>query len=365
MIFKKKADDRTLAVLNTAVIIVFVGILLTFGTIIGFTSEYDMKTEEGYYDNEEHERIFLEEFSTLFYKNKYFTKAIKKYEYSIYSQLSAANVIYGDDDFLFEVKNDDCGYDFWLDCAGKLMFSKDETENIAQNIKNDTTTLKSSGTEYYILMLPNAQTIYSEKIPFSYLITSGDTRRSVLLASLEFRGISNYIDPSSALERVSDSYILYNNTENSVTPLGAYFAYVEFCGKYYGKNNTANVIKQNSLHYQLHYTKGRDLAQMANLSDHIENLTVSLTDKMERNFTQKADTDTIHTINEKAPDQKKILISVTHDNDRSAFLYFFASTFGECIIESDENVTSEYIESTSPDIFLRIIHEDELSKLIG
>lgn len=365
MIFRKKADDRTLAVLNTAVIIVFVGILLTFGTIIAFTSEYDLKTEDDYYDNEEHERIFLEEFSTLFYKNKYFTKAIKKYEYSISSPLSAANVIYGDDDFLFEVKNEENGYDFWLDCAGKLVFSRAETESIAQSIKGDTNALKAQGTEYYILMLPNAQTIYGEKIPFYSLITSGDTRRSILLASLGYRGISNYIDPSSALERVSDSYILYNNTENSVTPLGAYFAYIEFCSRYYGKNNTASVIDQGSLHYQLHYTKGRDLAQMANLSDHIDNLTVSLTDKMERNFTQKADTDTIHMLNERAPDKKKILISVTHDNDRSAFLYFFASTFGECIIESEENITKEYVESVSPDILLRILHEDELSKLLG
>ena len=45
MFFKKEADERTVGTFNTAIVIVFIGILLTFSTILTFTSEYSMNTE--------------------------------------------------------------------------------------------------------------------------------------------------------------------------------------------------------------------------------------------------------------------------------------------------------------------------------
>ena len=364
MFFKKEADERTVGTLNTAIIIVFIGILLTFSTILTFTSEYSMNKEEEYFDKESHEQIFLEDFSELFYKNSYFTRIIKRYEYDLFTTVSGDEVLYGEDGFLFQVKNKDTGYNFWLDCAGKLKLTQSDADYTATALSSLANKYSLQGIEYYTVLLPNTQTLYFDKLPFYIVRSTKDTQREALTKDLYRRQIESYIDTTEALIKEKTNYPLCNNTENSLTPLGAYFAYREICKELAKKFVELNIIDESTLHYQLHYTKGRDLAEKAAISDHAENLTVSLTDKMERHYMVDENARTKHTKNTLYPNAPKILVSVTHENDRAAFLYFFASTFGECVIESEEEITDDYVKSYAPDIYLRIIHEDEISKLI-
>ena len=352
--------------LSAAIIIIFSGILMTIASMLFFTAIYSMDVEDDYLHNTEHRPVPLKHVSDLYYKNPFILDTIAFYEYSLFSSVSGDEVICGKDEFLFELKNRENGYDYWLDSLGKLAFSEEQGQMIASYIKSETEKYAERGISYYLVVIPNSQTVYRDKLPYSVPKPSKLSRRDSLLGYMESSGIGNYIDATINLERHADQYVLYNNTENSVTPLGAYFVYQTVMKKLNSDGLALNTIPESALHYQLHYTKSRDLARRAGISGYIENLSVSLTDRMERNYITLTDSELSHTVHSHTDDGNtlRIYVSLSHESDKSAFMYYFASTFDECFIKQSEYPSYNEVIERSPDVYLRVIHEDELGLLL-
>lgn len=352
--------------LSAAIIIIFSGILMTIASMLFFTAIYSMDVEDDYLHNTEHRPVPLKHVSDLYYKNPFILDTIAFYEYSLFSSVSGDEVICGKDEFLFELKNRENGYDYWLDSLGKLAFSEEQGQMIASYIKSETEKYAERGISYYLVVIPNSQTVYRDKLPYSVPKPSKLSRRDSLLGYMESSGIGNYIDATINLERHADQYVLYNNTENSVTPLGAYFVYQTVMKKLNSDGLALNTIPESALHYQLHYTKSRDLARRAGISGYIENLSVSLTDRMERNYITLTDSELSHTVHSHTDDGNtlRIYVSLSHESDKSAFMYYFASTFDECFIKQSGSPSYNEIIERSPDVYLRVIHEDELGLLL-
>ncbi len=358
--------ERLANSLSAAIIIAFVGILITITSMLFFTAAYSIDIKDDYLQQDEHRPVPLKDMSDLYYKNPFILDTIAFYEYSLFSSVSGDEVICGKDGFLFELKNRENGYDYWLDCLGKLEFNEKEGETIASYIKSETEKYADLGVSYYLVVIPNSQTVYRDKLPYSVPKPSERSRRDSLLGYMQSSGISNYIDATINLERNADNYVLYNNTENSVTPLGAYFVYQAMMKRLNIDGFSLNTIPENSLHYQMHYTKSRDLAKRAGISGYIENLSVSLTDRMERNYLTLADSDLTHTVHSHTEDRNtlRVYLSLSHESDKSAFMYYFASTFDECFIKQSAEPSTADITERDPDIYVRIIHEDELGLLL-
>jgi hypothetical protein len=352
--------------LNAAIIIVFSGILLTFLTFILFNTSYGIKIEDDFFDGEDHEGLFFHSLSEIFYKNTEINRNVSRFEFKLFSEVRGDRVIIGRDGYLFEVKNPKNDYNFWKDCSGALTFSDEESKTIAENIKNTTEHYKSLGIDYYIAVIPNSQTVYHRNLPKEVILPKGTSRRPALLTDLESNGIRNYIDTTINLERYSSDYILFNNTENSPTPLGAYFAYDEICKQIIEDGYSLILINRSDLQYQVHLTKSRELARLAGVSDHVDNVTVSLTSAMRKYFVSSESNGRITTKSTLYPvgsNGPRALISSSSGSDLSSFTFFFASSFGEMLTESSQSVTDELLLDFAPQIYIQIIHENELGKI--
>lgn len=361
--FSKKASEKLVSSLNVAIIIVFAGIILTFLTMMAFTFGYSFDINQSYHDGVTHDQIFLKGISDLFYKNANITDTVNLYEYKLFASVSGDEVICGKDGFLFEVRNRQTGYDFWKDHSGNLKFTEDEITEIAAAIKETTERCQKLGIAYYIAVIPNSQTVYSGKLPSGVPQSFEPSRRSTLITSLQQLGITNITDTTEILSDNADDYLLFNNTENSLTPLGAFFAYKDICEDIQRNGTKLLLIDTASLKYQLHLTKSRDLAIIAGVAEYTDNVTVSLTDRMTKYYVSEEINGSILTKNTMYPvgsEGPRVLVSSNKDNDRSAFLYFFASSFGECMIEYGKNVSEELFNDFSPEIYIQIIHENEL-----
>ena len=363
---EKRSLERLRDALNAAIIIVFSGILLTFLTSMLFNTSYGIETEDSFFDGEEHDGLFFLSLSEIFYKNTELKRNVSKLEFTLFSKVNGDSVIIGDDGYLFEVKNESTGYSFWKDCSGALSFTKQEENEIASAVKKATAYYASLGIDYYVAIIPNSHTVYHENLPNGIIPSDSASRRMNLLIALEHNGIKNYIDTTASLERRSEDYILFNNTENSPTPLGAYFAYREICRRLCDNGHSLMLIEEDSLRYQVHLTKSRSLAQLAGVSDHIENVTVSLTSGMKKYFVASElgnaiiTKSTLYPVGANGP---RALISTSQGNDSSAFTFFFASSFGECMTEISSNVTESKLREFAPQIYIQIIHENELGSI--
>ena len=354
--------ERLASSLNVAIIIAFVGILMTIASMLFFAAAYSMGVNDDNDQQPEQRPVTMNQISDLYYKNPFIRNTIAFYKYSLFSSVSGDEVICGKDDFLFEVKNRGNGYDYWLDVSGKLNFTKDEGEKIAQYVKEETERYAELGISYYLVIVPNSQTVYPEKLPYSVPRPSGISRRDSLLGYMQLFGVQNYIDTTINLERHAKDYVLYNNTENSVTTLGAYFAYCDIIKKLNEDGFSLITIPESSLVYQLHHTKSRDLAQRGGISEYIENLSVSLTDRMERDYLTLGDSEITHTVYNHTDDGNtlRVFVSLSHESDKSAFMYYFASSFDECFIKYSSEPSFDEVAKRGPDIYVRIIHENEL-----
>lgn len=363
---KHPLTERLRDALNAAIIIVFSGILLTFLTLMLFNTSYGIKTQENFFDGEEHDGLFFMSLSEIFYKNVELNNNVSAFEFTLFSKVSGDNVILGKNGYLFEMKNERTGYSFWKDCSGALSFTRKQSDEIASVIKSTTEYYRSLGIDYYIAIIPNSQTVYFRNLPEDMIYPKSPSRRLNLLTALESHGIKNYIDTTINLEKHSEAYILFNNTENSPTPLGAFFAYEEICKKLKEDGYSLMTIDENSLQYQVHLTKSRKLAQLAGVSNHIENVTVSLTSGMKKYFVTSESENRIITKSTLYPvgsNGPRAIISTGSENDITPFAFFFASSFGECMTESTPNVREDTLKNFAPQIYIQIIYENELGKI--
>ena len=363
---KLRSTERLRDTLNAAIIVFFSGILLTFLTLMLFNTGYGIKTRDDFFDGQEHDGLFFMSLSEIFYKNVEINNNVSEFEFMLFSKVNSDKVILGNNGYLFEMKNDSTGYNFWKDCSGALSFTKQESDAIASAIKSATEYYSSMGIDYYVAVIPNSQTVYHEELPKEILPQTSPSRRLSLLTALESNGIKNYIDTTINLEKHSKNYILFNNTENSPTPLGAFFAYSEICKHLESNGHSLITISEDSLRYQVHLTKSRALAKQAGVSEHIENVTVSLTSEMKKYFVASENGNAIITRSTLYPvgsSGPRAIISTSSENDSSAFTFFFASSFGECMTESTSSISEELLRDFSAEIYIQIIYENELGRI--
>jgi hypothetical protein len=211
--------------LGVIIIVLFVGILLSFLLNFGISAYLGTaELADDYFDGKAHDGIVLSKFANAFYLSSSVRKNITYVDYYLFGKIPTNEVILGDDEFLFPTYDAENNYNYVADYYGEL---KPEASDLAlyyQGILDITEAYDNLGVKCYVVVIPNAQTVYSEKMPEFMGNISKNTRLASINDYFARRGVSNYLDLSGHLIRSKKYGELYNNTEDSLNSRGAYYA---------------------------------------------------------------------------------------------------------------------------------------------
>ena len=258
--------------LGVTIIVLFIGILLSF--LLNFGISAYLGTEdlaENYFDGEAHDNIVLAKFADTFYLSNQIRQNITYADYYLFGRIPTDEVILGDDEFLFSTYDSEHNYNYVADYYGEIKPESSELALYYQGLLDITEAYDKMDVDCYFVVVPNAQTVYSERMPEFMGEPSDNTRLKSINDYFARRGVNNYLDLSSYLIRSKKYGELYNNTEDSLNSRGAYYAYRAVIDML--PNDTKRVISPLTLNDDdlvQHSTSGKVLARAASLENVIK-----------------------------------------------------------------------------------------------
>ena len=363
-------DGKHARAFGVITIVLFIGILLSF--LVNFGVSAYLGTEElvdDYFDGEKHPGIFLKEFSNTFYLSKEVQSNVKKIDYDLFGRLPTSDVLLGEGEFLFPVYDEESGYSYVADYLGESKPNGTELDLYYNGIVALTKAYEKYDTEVFFIIIPNSQTVYSDKMPEFMGNISGDTRLKITSRYLRKRVVNNYLDLTEALIAAKEHGELYNNTEDSLNSRGAYYAYLaalEMLPKNVREEITAVNLSESD--FVKHTTAGKELARLASLEDKIKNRTVSLSSDFVQKYEILLRFDNYEMSSPKMqykndlPSHPRVLLQYSSDWDRIIMTDYFSNTFGTAIYNLSSSPTKEMLNKDPAYVFC-FIHEKDLGML--
>ena len=367
-VFLASKHSRALGVI---IIVLFVGILLSFLLNFGISAYLGtVDTVDSYFDGEEHDNIVLSKFADTFYLSSAVRQSITYVDYYLFGRIPTNEIILGDDEFLFPTYDEENDYNYVADYYGELKPEASELALYYQGLLDITAAYDELGVACYIAVIPNAQTVYSERMPEFMSEPSEFTRLRSINDYFARRGVSNYLDLSNYLIRSKKFGELYNNTEDSLNSRGAYYAYravIEMLPADVKRVITPVVLNDDDL--VQHSGAGKVLARAASLENVIKNKTVSLStdfvqkyqillsyDKYDMAFAKMQYRDDL-------PALPRIEFSFSSDWDRIIMIDYLSNTFGTAIYHNSLNFDADVIKEAYPTIHVIFLNERNIYKL--
>ena len=365
---------KELSLYHLVVATVFAGLLLTFGIYyaINIIVEGDAALSPTCYDGTVIENTDpASAVDRAFYQNAESLTFIHQFQYRLFGIVNHPTVIAGERGFLFDAVDEETGYDYLADYTGHARFTAEEMAAILAELQARQASYAARGCEYYMVILPNAQTIYSEYMPAYYGNISDDTRLSVLERYLEENGYNGVIDiRRDLLDAKSDGW-LYNNTENSLNALGLYHTYraVYRCFSSEVAENM-DVLERDELEFYYHQTAGKWLAKRAELEDVVENRTVSLSNNTRLNYRFLTNSPAATSImlpfyvGSEASGSPELLLQFCGAWERLLIEPFFSNTFGKVTYQVGLEDDPTIFEAADPKVVFQFVYENQLSVLL-
>lgn len=359
--------------LGVIIIVLFVGILLSFLVNIGvsaYLGSEDLVDE--YYDGEDHPNIIISDFADTFYLSKKIRGNIIKVDYKLFNRLPTSEVLLGDGEFLFPTVDEETGYNYVADYFGELKPTDIELNRYFNGISDLTEEYREHGTEVYFIIIPNSQTVYPELMPDYMGNISENTRLKTVTRYLGKRAVQNYLDLTDMLHAAKENGELYNNTEDSLNSRGAYYAYRAVINKlpsFIRKEITPVELNAGDLVH--HTTAGKVLARKTSLENEIKNRTVSLsTDFVQKYQIYLSFEDYEYDMayakrnyKDELPTMPRIQFQFSSEWDKIIMIDYFSNTFGNTIYRTSPELNPTVIGKTDPAYVICFIHEKDLHML--
>ena len=363
------------SMLHLIVVTVFVGILLTC-SIFYFTNllvEGESTVAPSCYDGSVFEKSDpLSAFQRTVYQHDSSLALIREYQYRLFGIVSGNTVIAGEDDFLFPVWDEAHHYSYVDDFTGKSAFTARQSAAILAELERRRTAYEALGAEYLLVVLPNAQTVYSECMPAYYGPISEQTRLRMLNEYLYDHGYIYFVDLTDELREAKSDGLLYNNTESSLNALGFYHVYRAIYQRF-SDDVLANtdLIQRKSLHFYQHRTTGKSVAREAGLSDVVYNRTVSLSNSTKLNYRYVYNAGFAATtillpfyVSSENTASPELLLQFSNTWDRLQIEPYFSNTFGMVTYQTDLEEDPGTFAAAAPKVVIQFIYENELSLLL-
>ena len=359
--------------LGVIIIVLFVGILLSFLVNIGVSAYLGSEDlVDDYYDGEDHPNIIISDFADTFYLSKKIRGNIIKVDYKLFNRLPTSEVLLGDGEFLFPTVDEETGYNYVADYFGELKPTDIELNRYFNGISELTEEYREHGTEIYFIIIPNSQTVYPELMPDYMGNISENTRLKTVTRYLGKRAVQNYLDLTDALRNAKENGELYNNTEDSLNSRGAYYAYRAVINKlpsFIRKEITPVELNAGDLVH--HTTVGKVLARKTSLENEIKNRTVSLsTDFVQKYQIYLSFEDYEYDMayakrnyKDELPTMPRIQFQFSSEWDKIIMIDYFSNTFGNTIYRTSPELNPTVIGKTDPAYVICFIHEKDLHML--
>lgn len=354
--------------------VAFAGIILSFAIyfILTLTLRPEYNIGDEYFNGNKAERSGFSAFDDACLKNRVFHEMIVESEYTLFGSLFDESIIKGKNGFLFMGGVNASGYDYVADYTGGISFEEDALDMIYQHIEMRSLAYENRNIRYYLAVLPNSQTVYSEYMPDVYGELSDNTSLSQIGDCLEKRGFDRFIDLSNGMISAKSEGLLYNNTENSINTLGAYYAYVEIMELLSRdmEELQGRVMGRELYDLYTHYTDGKTAAELAGIASVLQNETISMSNATEYMYTTVEifeDLETTYTKSEyraEVPLKPSILLEVTSEWDKIQLKPYFSNTFGMVSYRASHIYSPAALDNANPSIVIQILHEDELLSII-
>lgn len=367
-------SNRT-KIFNIVFSLIFLGVILSFSLYFSMTSV--MRPEEnisdGYLDSgSELSDTDVYSYDNACLKNKFFHTMIVETEYRLFGNIKQGGVVRGKHDFLFDVGQNSKGYSYITDYVGGYTLTEAELENFYDVVTTRCKVYENQGRYYVFAVIPNSQTVYDEYMPSYFGGMSQRTMLSQISAYMSERGVDCFLDLTDALLGAKDNGVLYNNTENSINALGAYFVYEGVMnGIPQRAMNEPRTLSLTDFEYFTHYTDGKSSAVAVGLESLIKNETVSMSNSTEFKYTvvnYTGDYETTYvksTFTDRVPLNPYVLVECSNEWDKIQLMPYFSNTFGVSSYKVGHGYDKEIVARSNPLIVIQTIREDELIELLG
>lgn len=309
------------------------------------------------------------------YQNTNSIARVRRYEYRVFRVVNHENVVAGKNGFLFEIKDTDTGYDFLEDYIGQSAFTEEESAAILAELCRREKYYEEKGAEYLLVVLPNAQTVYSEYMP-GYLGSISKSTRLTRLgeyinahATAEGEKFVNFADLSGELRANKGELPLYNNTENTLNSFGVYLAYRAVYNRFSASvHATTRPLERGELSFRQYLTTGKKIAREAGLADTVLNNTVSLSSDAPVNYTYLINTGSLtKTALKPAVAQGQntsLLLQFSGSWEKLQSEPFFSNTFARVTYQQGFAADDTIIDQAKPTVVIQFLYESELELLL-
>lgn len=155
--------------------------------------------------------------------------------------------IFGKENWLF-LQNPNDG-DSYHDYIGDNAYSEKEMASIASHLMEQKAAVEATGAEFVLLLIPNKEIIYAEKMPTYIQRVSEETKTDKLVTYLKQNTNLLIIYMKDQYNAYKDAYQLYYKTDTHCNMQGSFLAIAELLNKKYDKQiKLENTVFEEHMH---------------------------------------------------------------------------------------------------------------------
>ncbi len=232
---------------------------------------------------------------------------------------------------------------------GYSRFTKEQIDEMTAKMRETSSKMEKMGINYYVLVAPNKENIYREKLPNTIEIADEKSKVDILMDHLIEAGTSYLIYPKEALIKGKEKAQTYYRQDTHWNDWGAFIGYKE----YMKVAEPSYKVKYNKISIEP-LDRDRDLTGMIGINNYFEDdiprVEFLPESKYEKETTRTRTNKITITKNKKAPIEKTLLLA--GDSYREAIIDYFAKTYKKCVFMHKEDFKSKMIEEYRPDIVI-------------
>lgn len=308
------------------------------------------------------------EFVRTVTQNKSVLETIKQFEYRFFGIVDQENVIAGKNDFLFMLEDTKNDYHFLKDHRGQLTYSTSQKQRFLDELLRRRDYFAERGASYMLVVLPTTMSLYREYLPDYIGERQGTTRLENLEEFIAARGMGNlFFNTTDYLLAQKDAGLLANNTDNSLTALGLYFAYRAVCERIdLPAFDKSSIIGEDSLSFYTYQSTGKEIAEAAGLERVVKNNSVSLSEGILTSYETVYNEGFFKKTSRSASAKDgafSVLLQFSQLSDRLQSEPYFSCTFDFATLQSNHYQNESFFEIARPQLVIQFIYEHELSSL--
>lgn len=253
------------------------------------------------------------------------------------------------------------------DIEGKRLFDKAQLEIMLKNLEERNAWLKKQGIDFYLLIVPNKHTIYSEFLPKYIQVYEGEKGIDQVYNYLKKHATFPVYNSTKKLLALKKEKQCYQKTDTHWTSEASFEVYQAIMQQWFLEQKNVRIISSKEVTSKYRNTSG-DLINFIALNDYIREDLVE-TSVANKRAVERGRVDCL----QKAKVANYVLenldtslakLYLMRDSYGSALIPFLSESFSTLTSAWSHNFKDECINNTQPDIVIHQVVERYLHRLL-